>query len=287
LYEDLLMSTKIYLILIFIGICFADYDANLAKRYVYYTGAAYCCPGDSCTKWTCGACRQVPGLIRVIALHNDTTDANGFIGVNPNGDGVSGPFIMIGFTGTKKSIKNWIDDINTIFVSYPHCSGCDVHLGFYSTYLSLQTQIKYALGTLLVDYPDFPVQITGHSLGAALAVHGTLDVLRLYPSAKIQTVYTFGQPRVGNYAFAQNFANSINSYRITHWMDPVPHLPPKVFGFEQNPTEVFYQEDNQDYLVCNGSGEDPNCSDQFPVDLDILDHLNYLGFDYTANESNC
>jgi len=37
------------------------------------------------------------------------------------------------------SIKNWIDDINTFKQSYKWCSGCEVHKGFYNTYLSVPT----------------------------------------------------------------------------------------------------------------------------------------------------
>jgi hypothetical protein len=30
---------------------------------------------------------------------------------------------------------------------------------------------------------------------------------------------------------------------------------------------------------CDGSGEDPTCSDQFYIDLSVDDHLTYLGVD--------
>ena len=45
----------------------------------------------------------------------------------------------------------------------------------------------------------------------------------------VEGVYTFGEPRVGNTAF-RNFYNNGSkvSWRLTHWRDPVPHLPLKV-----------------------------------------------------------
>jgi len=44
-------------------------------------------------------------------------------------------------------------------------------------------------------------------------------------------------------------------------------------------TEIFYQQTCCDYVTCNGSGEDPNCSDQFtnPLDWSVSDHLDYYG----------
>ncbi len=43
---------------------------------------------------------------------------------------------------------------------------------------------------------------------------------------------------------------------------------------------MFYTEDytGPDCLkVCDQSGEDPTCSDQFDIDLNVSDHLHYLG----------
>jgi predicted lipase len=52
------------------------------------------------------------------------------------------------------------------------------------------------------------------------------------------TYYTFGQPRVGNDAFATVFKSLVNEYRVVHYADIVPHLPPEVLGFHHVPTEV-------------------------------------------------
>ncbi len=54
------------------------------------------------------------------------------------------------------------------------------------------------------------------------------------------------------------------------------------------PHEVFYAHNpNDTYTVCDGSGEDPNCSDKYLADLDVLDHLDYMGFDFTSNYLSC
>ena len=41
------------------------------------------------------------------------------------------------------------------------------------------------------------------------------------------------------------------------------HLPPKWVGYKHFGTEVFYNEDFTSYKVCDGSGEDETCADQY------------------------
>lgn len=54
----------------------------------------------------------------------------------------------------------------------------------------------------------------------------------------VRRLCRYGQPRVGNPAFANAFADSIGEYRVVHYADIVPHLPPELLGFQHVPTEV-------------------------------------------------
>jgi len=268
---------------------FAAYTQDDASRFLDYAGAAYCCGGlgVGCKTWECNACKKHPGLQNITELYNAATDANGYVGVNPTGDESYGPFIMIAFSGTNPlSVKDWIDDIDTLKVAYPFCSGCEVHQGFYHTYLTIQTELHNALLPLIKTYPNFPIQVTGHSLGAAIAVHAALDVLNTY-NVPVDIVYNFGQPRVGNPTFEQYQKQVLGTYRVTHWQDPVPHLPPEILGFVHGPTEIFYTSNCSNYSVCNSSGEDITCSDQFLVDWNVDDHLFYINFDFVTNFLVC
>lgn len=67
----------------------------------------------------------------------------------------------------------------------------------------------------------------------------------------------------------------------------VPHLPFDTWGFHHEPTEVYYNLRQDDYRVCDSSGEDPACADQHVIDLDILDHVTYLGFPFAVNYLGC
>jgi hypothetical protein len=267
----------------------AAYDQTDASRFLDYAGAAYCCGGlgSGCLTWECPSCKKHPGLQNITELYADGTNANGFVGVNPTGEGGYGPFIIVSFSGTNPlSIKNWIDDINTLKVSYPPCSGCFVHEGFYDTYLSVQSQMVPALQALIKEYPSLPIQVTGHSLGGALSIHAALDIIHTF-NHPVDVVYNFGQPRVGNPAFETYQKIVLPTYRVTHWEDPVPHLPPEILGFVHGPTEIFYNSNNTAFKVCDSSGEDPTCSDQFPVDANVNDHLYYINFDFVSNFLSC
>ena len=72
--------------------------------------------------------------------------------------------------------------------------------------------------------------VTGHSLGAALAEIAALDLAAtvVMPTS----LYTFGCPRVGDDTWYKYFDTALTGehYRVTHYADPVPHLPPEVRG---------------------------------------------------------
>jgi len=263
-----------------------SYSIGTANRMCQFELVSYCCGylDSVVSDWTCQACEQYQPQItnvNIVASPSATyKDANGFVAWDPKQSA-----IIIAFAGTDPaSILDWIDDIDTFYTSYP-CSGCEVHQGFYTTYQAISGPVWTALEKLWAIYgKSSRVQIVGHSLGGALATFCALD---LYTTANIQPqyVYTFGEPRTGNSNFANFYHNSIQQhYRVTHGQDPVPHLPPESFGFEHGPQEIFYANNpnaSNPKTNCNG-GEDPTCSDQYFVTLDVADHLDYMGYDFTV-----
>ena len=68
---------------------------------------------------------------------------------------------------------------------------------------------------------------------------------------------------------------------------PVPHVPPRLVGFVHPPTEVYYDGLNLGHKVCDGSGEDPTCADQWLLPLGVSDHVTYLGLDFVAEWLKC
>lgn len=150
------------------------------------------------------------------------------------------------------------------------------------------------------QYSSFDFYIVGHSLGAALANLGVLDVsfLNIIPKSQLH-MYTYGAPRTGDGNLAQAVVNSVNDlYRVTHYKDPVPHIPPcidilgecrewsdhisendfPIFNAWHTWPEIFYNTENgTTYIECD-QAENTTCSDQFSLlETQIQDHLNYLG----------
>lgn len=168
---------------------------------------------------------------------------------------------------------------------YSKCSGCEVHGGFTSTWESVRGPVMDEVERLVGQQPNAKVFVTGHSLGAAVAVLAAADLGASAHSLgyPIEGVYTYGQPRVGNKAFREFYETGEHvSFRLTHWKDIVPHLPPKgMDDYYHTSTEVFYTEDSSQYTICDGSGEDPKCSDQFMLPDSLEDHRTYLNLNIT------
>lgn len=83
--------------------------------------------------------------------------------------------VVVAFRGSVDT-KNWLYNLNTVVTSYPACSGCNVHLGFYSAYKGVAPLARTAIEQLKSQYRGSKLIITGHSLGGAMAVHCALDV---------------------------------------------------------------------------------------------------------------
>jgi len=267
-----------------------NYTVGQANRFCELALAAYCSGnlGSGVTTWSCTACKQQPQMKSITQFYSNayTYNANGYVAYDPVEKA-----IVVSFAGTDPlSITDWIDDIDFFATPYSPCSssGCEVHQGFYNTYLSVQSQIRTAVQSLWTTYgKSSHFQITGHSLGGALAASCAIDFYVTY-GVEPQYVYTFGEPRVGNSEFATYYNSKIhNHFRVTHHQDPVPHLPTELMGFYHENREIFYASNpNGTYVTC-ATGEDPNCSDQYLIDLNVADHLDYMGFDFTSTYLTC
>jgi predicted lipase len=271
--------------LLFLVSASASYVESQANLMVKYAAASYCCGtlGSGVVDWSCHICQQIPYLNTTV-FTDRTTGTNGYVGSDP-----AARTIIVAFAGTDPlRISNWIDDLNFAKVSYPLCNaqGCQVHKGFFNQYNKVQSQILTAITYYLYFDPKAPIYVTGHSMGAALSVLCSLDVQDQL-GVQVLPLYNFGLPRLGDTAFAAYVEKELTLWRVTHWRDPVPHLPLEAMGFRHPSTEVFYTSSNDAFTVCDGSGEDPKCSDQFALAVNLLDHLTYMKLDFTANYLYC
>jgi hypothetical protein len=105
----------------------------------------------------------------------------------------------------------------------------------YETFRVVDSRTKKALnGTfseqaeeLLRGYAAHPsVQVTGHSLGAALATLYAAENAFTHQHTSIRSLYTFGSPMVGDDIFADAFDElGLESWRISNVRDWAPKLP--------------------------------------------------------------
>lgn len=270
----------IVLLVIFVS---AQYNESLGKLFGQMTVASYCRP-SLINAWTCDPCKKVANMKFVTVMKNSTNDTLGYIAVN---DDLNATVLV--FRGTLPwDVKNWISDINFLKTKYAWCdNGCEVHRGFYDDYLDIANSVKENVQNYTAVFKKKYLYVVGHSLGAALATHAVAHLNKL--GIKVDVFYNLGSPRVGDSKFHEWFNRVLGHFaaRITHWRDPVPHLPLEAMGFQHIHNEVFYNENSSVYKICSNTGEDKTCSDQFNIDASVTDHITYFGIDYTAEVLQC
>jgi hypothetical protein len=135
--------------------------------------------------------------------------------------------IIVSFPGVN-STTDTLTSINFYPTDYKspgvHCKGgCRVHRGFLRAWNSLAPEVMPALKHALSENPDYNTVLAGNSLGGALATLAFASLVN--GDYRVTTAYTYGQPRVGNPAFA-NYIDSLahasnsetgNFFRATHY----------------------------------------------------------------------
>lgn len=197
--------------------------------------------------------------------------------------------IYVAFRGSS-NLKNWINNIhfNKIY-PYSEFPNIGVEKGFHNIYRLYEIPLFSNILFLSKKYDTKNILLTGHSLGAALSTLLAFDIEYndAYENFNIYSLITFGSPRVGNKEFTEKF-KKINSFRITHFYDIVPHLPQNIFKYKHICQEIWYNEDNTEYKICNDiNDEDKTCSNSCAPTkcTSSADHLNYLNI--TMGASGC
>ena len=253
-------------LLLWLGIQFCRaYNSEVAQTCVDLCQASYCVT-DS---WNCLTCNPSAKLEYVV----NKDDSKAIQGYDS-----STHSLFTAFRGSANT-HNWIENIQAWRIAPYNDSSVTVDKGFYKAYQYIKDPVFANLATMASKYNTRRVLITGHSLGAAMATLMAYDIL-ISKQYDIQYLVTFGSPRVGNDNFAKIMKSfSINSYRVTHYYDIVPHVPEEMLGYLHISNEIWYDETNNAYKVCSDSlEEDATCSNSCaPVHCtSTSDHLYYL-----------
>jgi hypothetical protein len=269
-----MMVFQLVLLLAFVVASFAQYnetlsawDNNQAQISLWLSAAAYC--GKSAYK-THTFKGPTTGFVVTYIIYDSATDTQGYIGYLP-----SDKSIYVTYRGSQ-DIRNWVtnlDAFKTAYTTYPECN-CQVHKGFFNTEQKVISGVLSEVKRLKGLYGSYAVKVTGHSLGAALAQLTSMDLIHAGIAA---TVYNFGQPRVGDKAYASFATNKVTTWRVTHNKDIVPHVPFTTEMDFYHACREEFEDVNHKLKTCDTSCEDQTCADQFKTsELTIDDHLVYL-----------
>jgi len=272
--EAIKLSLLIVISLSTINAATLNWDTML--KYYMYSLSTYCdTPPTLLLNWSCAWCEfvPIPPVSDVTLFESEGAGLQATFGFV----GRTNESIIVAFRGSK-TLDNWIKDFEFTQTNYTPVAGALVHVGFYSSYLQVATTIVPAVQKLQQLYPKLSVISTGHSLGAALSLLNGAGLVQA--GVKNVEIWNYGQPRVGNAAFATYVNGLIGTiYRVVNMKDLVPHVPPTEVNYHHEATEIWFPKNHTTYVVCNSSGEDPKCSDSIPIaECSTTDHTDYFGY---------
>jgi len=258
---------------------FGTYTDNTARtKMMPMAAAAYSNSPSECI----GSAFPNATLFRQLTLNCDAfknDHCSGFTAVSH-----SDKAIIISFRGTQGFIQLVTESAEAVFANKTtFITGGLVSEYFFNGFNDVWINgMKDDVLTLKNKYPDYDFWVTGHSLGGAMASLAAATIVKSgIKSGSNVVLYTFGQPRTGDKAFAQaHDALGMTQYRVTHAKDLVAHVPPENFeGYWHHEAEVWYKkgmEVGDSFVECDSDDESQDCSDSLLLTLSISDHLHYF-----------
>ncbi|CAD5233376.1 unnamed protein product [Bursaphelenchus xylophilus] len=197
--------------------------------------------------------------------------------------------IVIGFRGTVSGDQFKEEVVKTLFRPQVRLFHDKVLVAqYFAETFNLfwsKTALKNDLLKLeLLRLNSYRIWITGHSLGGAIAALTATQLALSYPLLKPRiSLYTFGQPRVGNREYAALHNLEVEeSYRVVHNQDLVPNIPFPLMNYYHHDNEIYYKNDmsvKKAYAVCSAEDQSKLCQGGNQPSMEIKDHLNYFGID--------
>ena len=139
-------------------------------------------------------------------------------------------FVIVAVKGTN-SLKDFVLDAEAWMAPIYFGNGKEglVHQGFRDAFKGVVMNVDVAIARI-----GKPVVFTGHSLGGAIAK--LLSWYHLRVGGQLHSLYTFGQPRVGDKRFAQHCEELFGNrhFRFVDELDVVTRLPGLLLGFRHS-----------------------------------------------------
>ncbi|KAI8319105.1 alpha/beta-hydrolase [Martensiomyces pterosporus] len=252
--------------------------AAAIAKYGEFANAAYYINSNA---WNCPQCTTSPNLADTVVVKffdKANGPSYGYVARNDRTNE-----IIVAFRGTTTINDVW-SDLQAHTTDWTGAgSGAKVHKGFNDAYHSAANDILTTITQIRDTHPNHKIVFVGHSYGGAQASLAAADFVYKNDDLKSQvSLYTYGQPRTGNAAFADWMTRqAFTKYRVTFKGDPVPQIPTRVFGYKHHTQEVFYLSPSSINSIkfCSFTdGEDATCQNSIPItQLHIADHSLYPG----------
>jgi len=224
--------------------------------YTWYASAGYCQP-NATLAWTCGtSCDNNPGFKPIASGGNGDSVQFWFVGYDPSLNEV-----IVSHQGTDpKELDSLLTDaeilrgqLNKDSSLFPGIDdSIEVHDGFKDAQADTATDILAAVQEGMSQYNTSAVTLTGHSLGAAIALLDSVYLPLHLPHNTTFKTTVYGLPRVGNQAFADYVDKHVSQLtHVNNKEDPIPTLPGRFLGYAHPAGEVHI-EDSNEWDACPG-----------------------------------
>ena len=149
--------------------------------------------------------------------------------------------IIIAFRGTEGKLADWKTNMRFSKGFWPaRKSFGRIHNGFNNAIKSIWPNIQKELIQLYTHNQS--IWLTGHSLGGALTTLAAVSLKFQNPKIECNGIYTFGQPRLGDYMFSMqfNFFFKRKCFRVVNNYDVITRIPPQLFGYRHVGTLIYF-----------------------------------------------
>jgi len=250
-----------------------------AEYYTLFSFASYC-SASSIQSNTCEYCRAAGPDSRFVTLIQDNLyNTLAIITIND-----ARKEIVVTFRGSL-NVPNVVEDVLLVPGDPAGPKDVRVHQGFYLATQSIYAPVVDAVKNLTAINANYSIKIVGHSLGGAQAILTLylIKVKNVFPENSL-SLFTYGQPRAGNKAFA-DFINTLGIpvARVTNRADIAVHGSPALLGYVHHQNELFLDSEKGIQRYCNvGVYEDPTCSNSYGPLYTPVDHLYYFDLQATT-----
>ncbi|KAJ7579670.1 alpha/beta-hydrolase [Mycena floridula] len=239
----------------------AEYVKQILRRPALFSRAAYCKSLATTKKWNCGpACNSLGKNVKLLESGGDGGKIPRWYIAHDKDTST----IVVAHQGTdpKNPSSVWNDvklpqvPLNSTLFKAQNGKDIRVHMGFQTAFERTQDTIHRGVRAALAQNKVSKLLITGHSLGAALAMMDSVLLRQTLPSRIKISVMIFGLPRVGNQAWA-NYVDTKLKGALTYVSnggDIVTRVPPRLLSFRHPRGEVHIKipGDETSLIACDG-----------------------------------